>query len=206
MEKVSATLYELLAGNAKIDEAIYPTVVDHLHVLPSNQNLAAVEIELAEQVSRETYLKNIIDPLTQVYDYIVIDCPPSLGLLTLNSLVASDFVLIPVQCEYFALEGIHHLVSTLENVRLHYNPGLDILGIVLTMFDSRTSLNREVVDSARRFFKRLIFQTIIPRNIKLAEAPSHGIPIMSYQPHCMGAEAYFELSRFRSCQIKKILS
>ncbi|RAP28515.1 sporulation initiation inhibitor Soj [Candidatus Marinamargulisbacteria bacterium SCGC AG-343-D04] len=193
--QLAGGVYELLAGTAEIKDVLYPTSFDGLHILPSSQDLAAIEVELVNHVSRETCLKNYLDQLRPLYDVIVIDCPPSLGLLTLNGLVASDFVLIPVQCEYFALEGINHLVSTLEQVKMHLNPQLEILGIVLTMFDKRTALNREVVDSARRFFKRLMFQTIIPRNIKLTEAPSHGIPILVYNPACVGAEAYLELTK-----------
>ena len=194
-DKVGYDIYDAMTEKCAVKDCIYPTAFDGLHVLPSTQNLAALELELVDHVSRETYLKKLIEPLKQVYDFIIVDCPPSLGLLTLNGLVASDYVLIPVQCEYFALEGISHLVSTLESVRLHLNPGLEIAGILLTMFDRRTALNREVVDNARRFFKRLVFQTIVPRNIKLTEAPSHGIPILLYQPNCAGAEAYLDLTK-----------
>ena len=194
-EKVAADIYDALTEKRKLHECVYPTAFEGLHVLPSSQNLAALELELVDHVSRETYLKKLLEPLREVYDFIIIDCPPSLGLLTLNGLVASDYVLVPVQCEYFALEGISHLVTTLENVRLHLNPSLEIAGILLTMFDRRTALNREVVDNARRFFKRLVFQTIVPRNIKLTEAPSHGIPILLYQPNCAGSEAYSDLTK-----------
>ena len=194
-EKVGADIYDALTEKNRLHECVYPTAFDGLHVLPASQNLAALELELVDHVSRETYLKKLLAPLKDVYDFIIIDCPPSLGLLTLNGLVASDYVLVPVQCEYFALEGISHLVTTLENVRVHLNPSLEIAGILLTMFDKRTALNREVVDNARRFFKRLVFQTIVPRNIKLTEAPSHGIPILLYQPNCAGSEAYSDLTK-----------
>ena len=192
---IEGSLYDALNKGATIVESIYPSTIDSLHVLPATQDLAAMEVELVEYVSRETQLRDLIKPLHDIYDYIVIDCPPSLSLLTVNGLTASDYVVIPVQCEFFALEGLSHLVQTLESIRLHLNPNLEIAGILLTMFDSRTTLSREVVDSARRFFKKLVFQTIVPRNIRLTEAPSHGIPIMMYNPSCAGAEAYFELTQ-----------
>ena len=193
--QITISLYDILTNNAAIADGIYPSSFDNLHVLPSSQELAAMDIELVDYVSRETQLKTIITPLRDIYQFIVIDCPPSLSLLTVNGLAAADYALIPVQCEYFALEGLSHLVKTLESVRLHLNPDLQIAGILLTMFDKRTTLNREVVDSTRRFFKKLVFQTIVPRNIRLTEAPSHGIPILLYNPACPGAEAYSELTQ-----------
>ncbi len=193
--KIKTLLYDCLAKKADIKDCIYPSSVESLHLLPASQDLAAMEVELVDCVSRETQLKLLIEPLKEIYDFIVIDCPPSLSLLTVNGLTASDYVLIPVQCEFFALEGLSHLVQTLESIRLHLNPQLEIAGILLTMFDSRTTLSREVVDSARRFFKKLVFQTIVPRNVRLTEAPSHGIPILMYNPHCQGAEAYSELTQ-----------
>ena len=183
---VSTTVYDALAKNVNVQDCIYQSSFSSLHILPSSQDLAAMDVELVDYVSRETQLKTLLDPLKAVYDFIVIDCPPSLSLLTINALTASNYVLIPVQCEFFALEGLSHLVQTLESVRLHLNPDLEIAGILLTMFDSRTSLSREVVDSARRFFKKLVFQTIVPRNVRLTEAPSHGIPILMYNPTCTG--------------------
>ena len=146
-------------------------------------------------VSRETILKKRLMQLKDYYRYIIIDCPPSLSLLTLNALVASDKVLIPVQCEYFALEGIASLLETIEIVKDHYNPRLDIIGILMTMFDKRTSLNRQVVSNARSFFKELIFDTIIPRNVRLSEAPSHGLPVALYSWKSKGAQAYVELTK-----------
>lgn len=188
-------IYDLLCGTASFNECLYPTTFDSLHLLPASQDLAALEVELVNHVSRETVLKDTLSSLKNVYDFIIVDCPPSLSLLTLNGLVASDYVVVPVQCEYFALEGISHLVKTIESVKMHYNPNLEIAGILLTMFDRRTALNREVVESARKFFKRLVFHTIVPRNIKLSEAPSHGIPIVLYNSSCAGAEAYSELTQ-----------
>ena len=192
---LTAGIYDLLCGSAAFDECLYPTAFDSLHLLPASQDLAALEVELVNHVSRETLLKTALSNLSGHYDFIVIDCPPSLSLLTLNGLVASQYVVVPVQCEYFALEGIGHLVNTIESVKMHYNPDLEIAGIVLTMFDRRTALNREVVESARKFFKRLVFHTIVPRNIKLTEAPSHGIPIVLYNSTCAGADAYSELTQ-----------
>lgn len=195
LSAVSTNLNDLMAQQADLQACIYPTAFESLHVIPASQDLAGLEIELVDHVSRETTLKKALQPLETVYRYIIIDCPPSLSLLTLNGLVAATDVVIPVQCEYFALEGISHLVHTLERVRMHHNPELAVAGILLTMFDGRTALNREVVDSARRFFKKLVFQTIVPRNIKLSEAPSHGIPILLYQPQCAGALAYQDVTK-----------
>ncbi len=195
VSQVSSFIYDAISGKASAQDCVCPTVFEGLHVLPSSQDLAALEVELVDQVSRETMLKSVLNQLDSSYDYMVIDCPPSLSLLTLNGLVAANHVLIPLQCEYFALEGIGHLVKTMERVQMHLNPDLEIAGILLTMFDRRTALNREVVDSARRFFKKLVFQTIVPRNIKLTEAPSHGIPILLYNPQCAGAEAYKEFAQ-----------
>ena len=192
---IKKTVYESMV-NEKIDqESIIKTDVNFLEILPSDIDLVGAEVEMVDIEDRDFRMKKCIDKIKDEYDFIIIDCSPSLGIVTVNSLVASDSIIIPVQCEYFALEGISHLVKTLENVRLHFNPNLEIAGILLTMFDRRTALNREVVDSARRFFNRLVFQTIVPRNIKLTEAPSHGIPILLYQPKCSGAEAYSELTK-----------
>ena len=195
MTAVTHSVGDVLCGGIAAHNAVCPTVFDDLHVLPSTQELTVFESAFAAAERRQFVLKDALAPLLDVYEYVVIDCAPSLGLLTLNGLVAAEHVVIPVQCEYFALEGLSHLVNTLEEVRLHLNPGLEIAGILLTMFDRRTALNREVVQSAREFFKRLVFETVVPRNIKLTEAPSHGIPILLYQPNCMGAEAYMELTK-----------
>lgn len=192
-DAVERTVYDLLVGAAGLSEVLCPTPFDNLHILPSNTDLAGAEIELVEVPNRERVLENALLPLKNYYDMIVIDCPPSLGLLTLNALVAADRALVPVQCEYFALEGIAHLVETLTLVKESYNPELAILGIVLTMYDHRTSLNRQVVENTKRFFSDLVFDTIIPRNIRLSEAPSHGLPVTLYSPECKGADAYYKL-------------
>jgi chromosome partitioning protein len=195
LSKLKNSVYHALLGLLPIEEVVCPTILQGLHVLPARQELAGFEIEYSQNVSRETQLKTILEPLKSYYDYIIIDCAPSLGLLTLNGLVASEYVLIPLQCEYFALEGITYLVDTIEKIKLHINPDLDIIGIVLTMFDGRTGLNREVVASAKNFFRQLLFDTIVPRNIKLSEAPSHGIPIFMYNGASSGAIAYEELTK-----------
>ncbi len=192
---VTTHIYHLLLAQCSVKDVLYPTAFDRLHVIPSNRDLAGEEVELVDQVSRETRLKEGLAPLLPYYDYIVIDCPPALGLLTLNALVASSKTIIPVQCEYFALEGIANLVTTLRQVKQHLNPSLEIAGIVLTMFDRRTALNRQVVENARSFFKELVFDTIIPRNIRLSEAPSHGLPIGLYRYNSKGARAYELLTK-----------
>ena len=192
-EAVSVGVYEYLMEQAKIQEVLLPTPFENLHVLPSTQNLAGAEVELVDIVSRETCLKKQLDPLKEYYDYIVIDCPPSLGLLTVNALCASDRAIIPLQCEYFALEGIAGLVKTLTTIKDHFNPELEIGGIVLTMFDGRTTLNRQVVENAKSFFEGLMFETVIPRSIRLSESPSHGLPIAMYSPVSQGALAYKNL-------------
>ncbi len=193
-DEIHTSIYHLLVGSADLDQVLCPTSFERLHVLPSNRDLAGAEVELVAIDSRESQMRAILEPLKGYYDYIIIDCPPSLGLLTLNALVASDKALIPVQCEYFALEGIAGLVSTLTMIKNYHNPELEISGIILTMYDQRTTLNRQVVDNTRRFFKDLVFETVIPRNIRLSEAPSHGLPIALYSPDSVGAEAYYQLA------------
>lgn len=194
-DKIKGTVYDLILGGVSIKECLYPTAFDNLHIIPSSKDLAGAEVELVDSVSRETVLKLAIEPLKAYYDIILIDCPPSLGLLTLNALVASSGAIIPVQCEYFALEGIARLVETLTLVKNSFNEDLEISGIVLTMYDSRTALNRQVVENTRRFFKDLVFETIIPRNIRVTEAPSHGLPIALYSPDSKGAIAYYKLAQ-----------
>jgi len=171
------------------------TNITGLFAIPSDRNLAGAEVELVPMLARETRLRRIVQPLRDQYDYILIDCPPSLGLLTLNALVACDAVLIPLHCEYFALEGLADLVSTLKRVRSVLNPSLDIFGVVLTMYDERTNLGQQVSREVREFFKEKVFDTVIPRNIRLGEAPSHGMPVILYDVKSRGAEAYLSLAR-----------
>ncbi|MFC1753497.1 ParA family protein [Thermoproteota archaeon] len=193
--EITHNTYDLIIDKNATEKVLYPSPFDNLHVVPSKNDLAGAEVELVNIVSRETILKKRIEKYKKYYDYIIIDCPPSLGLLTLNALVACDCTIIPVQCEYFALEGIAKLVNTLDLVKENYNEKLEIAGIALTMYDKRTGLNRQVVDNARRFFKGVVFNTIIPRNIRITEAPSHGLPIMLYSPDSQGALAYYELTK-----------
>ncbi|MCX6537974.1 MAG: ParA family protein [Acidobacteria bacterium] len=184
-----------------VDEVTNPasfvlsTSITGLFAIPADRNLAGAEIELVSVLARESRLRRIVQPLRQQYDYILIDCPPSLGLLTLNALVACDAVLIPLHCEYFALEGLADLVSTLKRVRAVLNPALDIEGVVLTMYDDRTNLGQQVSRDVREFFKEKVFHTVIPRNVRLGEAPSHGMPVILYDVKSRGAEAYVSLAR-----------
>lgn len=193
-ECIEHSIYDLLRDEKQLEKVLYPSVFENLHVMPATRELAGAEVELVNEVSRETRLRDRLDLVRNFYDFVIIDCAPSLGLLTLNALVASHRAIIPVQCEYFALEGIASLVQTLTQVKEHLNPELEIAGIVLTMFDRRTSLNRQVVDNTRRFFRELVFETIVPRNIRLTEAPSHGIPISLYDSGSTGALAYKSLA------------
>ena len=174
---------------------IISTTIDRLHLIPAERNLTGAEIEMVTLSGREERLRALVDPLRDRYDYIFIDCPPSLGLLTLNALVAADAVLIPLHCEYFALEGLADLVGTMRRVRAALNPGLDIDGVLLTMFDERTNLGQQVASDVRNFFKEKVFRTVIPRNVRLGEAPSHGMPVILYDAKSRGAEAYRALAR-----------
>ena len=193
--KDKPTIYELLAEQATPAQTIRHTIVPNMDAIPASIDLAAVAVELADQDDREFYLKNAIAPLRDLYDYILIDCPPSLGILTINGLVASDAVLIPMQCEYFALEGLSLLINTIKKVQKTLNPDLRVGGIFFTMFDTRTRLAHAVVKQVRNYFKDEVFNTIIPRNVRLSEAPSHGKPISLYDPTCLGAQTYERLSQ-----------
>ena len=190
------TIYDALTGSpGDADSFILPTAVDNLFVIPADRNLTGAEIELVALPEREMRLRRLLEPLRARFDRIFIDCPPSLGLLTLNALVAADAVLIPLHCEYFALEGLADLVSTLRRVRASLNPALDIDGVLLTMHDERTNLGQQVARDVREFFQEKVFRTVIPRNIRLGEAPSHGKPVMLYDAKSRGAEAYVNLAR-----------
>lgn len=187
--------YTLLISSQSAQDCIIKTNIKHLDLIPSSKNLAGAEIELASIENREKKLKDKIKEIKNNYDYIIIDCPPSLGLLTLNALVASNKVIIPVQCEYYALEGLGNLIGTLKLVKKKLNPQLEIAGILMTMFDGRTMLNNQVVVDAKNYFGNKVFKTVIPRNIRLSEAPSHGLPIMKYEPNSKGAQAYKHLAK-----------
>lgn len=198
-DQVGQTIYDLLCHDASLEDCLYPTPFENLHLLPATKDLAGAEVEMVQIVSRETLLKKVLAPLRDYYDFILIDCPPSLGLLTLNALVSADRAIIPVQCEYYALEGVAGLVNTLKLVQESYNPDLQIAGIVMTMYDQRTMLNRQVVHNTKSFFKDMVFETIIPRNIRLSEAPSHGLPISLYAADSKGAQAYSSLAKEVMC-------
>lgn len=188
-------IYDVIINGVSIDAVTYETELENLKVVPATIQLAGAEIELVSAISRENKLKKAIKNLNEEYDYIIIDCPPSLGLLTLNALTAADSLLIPIQCEYYALEGLGQLMNTYELVRKHLNPDLEIEGVLLTMFDARTNLAIQVVDEVKTHFKGKVFATIIPRNVRLSEAPSHGKPVSLYDPKSRGAEVYHELAR-----------
>ena len=188
------TIYDLVDGECSLEDVVLPTVIEGLDIIPSNVDLAAAEISLVSMPQREKILKNILDPLKEVYDFIMIDCQPSLGLLTVNALTASDSVIIPMQCEFYALDGLTQLMNTIRLVKFHLNPGLDVEGVVRTMKDNRSNLINQVSQEILKFFKNKVFSTYIPRNIRLAEAPSHGLPIVLYDPYSKGAEAYLSLA------------
>ena len=188
------TIYDLVDGECSLEEVVLPTVIDGLDIIPSTVDLAAAEISLVSMPQREKILKNILEPLKEVYDFIMIDCQPSLGLLTVNALTATDSVIIPMQCEFYPLDGITQLMNTIRLVKFHLNPSLDVEGVVRTMKDNRSNLNNEVSQEILKFFKSKVFSTYIPRNIRLAEAPSHGLPIILYDPASKGAEAYLSLA------------
>lgn len=189
------SLYDVLLSDTSPEEAVVKTAIRKLHLLPASIDLAGAEIEIAPLAERESLLKRKIEPLREQYDYIIIDCPPSLGLMTLNALVASDSIIIPIQAEFYALEGLSQLVKTVQVVSRRMNPRLHILGILLTMFDGRTNLSLQVAEEVKKYFGSKVFRTVIPRTVKLSEAPSFGEPVLTYAPKSKGAEAYKKLSR-----------
>lgn len=188
-------LYDVLLDDVSIEEAVVKTDIKKLSILPASIDLAGAEIEMVSMEKREFLMKRKLDQVCDKYDFILIDCPPSLGLMTLNALVASQEILIPIQAEFYALEGLSQLVKTLQVVTRKLNPGLSILGILLTMFDGRTNLSLQVADEVKKYFGNKVFRTVIPRSVKLSEAPSFGEPILTYAPKSKGAEAYKKLCR-----------
>ena len=184
------TVYELMLGEASIDDCIYKSVMDDLDVIPSNVNLAGAEIDLIDIDDREYILKKIVNSLKEKYDFILLDCPPSLSMLTVNAMTAANTVLVPIQCEYYALEGLSQLIRTINLVKQKLNPELEIEGVVFTMYDARTNLSLQVVENVKANLKQTVYKTIIPRNIRLAEAPSHGLPINLYDSKSAGTESY----------------
>ena len=192
---VQNCVYNVLINDLPIQQAIIPDVYEGLDVLPATINLAGAEVELVTEMARENRLKDALGKLRGKYDYIFIDCPPSLGLLTVNALVAADKLLIPIQCEFYALEGVTKLLDSMKRVKNRLNPSLDIFGVLLTMYDARTTLSKQVAEEVRSYFGRLVFNTMIPRTVKLSEAPSFGLPITQYDTNGKGAQTYIELSR-----------
>lgn len=188
------SLYQVISQNEDIKNAIYQTKIKNLDIIPTNIDLAGVEVELVHMQSREYVLKRIIDDIKTSYDYITIDCPPSLSLLTINAMTASDAIIIPIQCEFFALEGLSQLMNTIRLVKKKLNPELKIDGVVLTMRDSRSNLGKQVAEEIEKFFSSTLFKTTIPRNVRLAEAPSYGEPIYLYDKTCVGSKAYKQLT------------
>lgn len=188
------TIYELILGECAIQDCIIKDVIQNVSILPSNVNLAAAEIELIGVDKKEYILKNEVDYIRDQYDYIMIDCPPSLSMLTINAMTTADTVLVPIQCEYYALEGLSQLIHTINLVKERLNPDLDMEGVVFTMYDSRTNLSTQVVENVKQNLKQRVYDTVIPRNIRLAEAPSYGMPIQMYDPKSAGAEAYMALA------------
>ncbi len=189
------TTYDVIMGERSIAESIMQTQIEHLSLLPAHRDMVGAEVELVTVLGREFRLTQALKPVRDQFDVIVIDCPPSLGLLTVNGLSAADAVLIPLQCEYYALEGLSALLDTIELIRARLNPALAIDGILLTMFDTRNSLSHQVSDEVRRHFPDRVFRTVIPRNVRLSESPSHGIPAALYDPASKGAQAYIDLAR-----------
>ena len=194
-KNITKSIYEVLINDEDIINALIDTPVENLKICPSNIQLVGAEVELVSVISRETRMKVSIADIRDKFDFILIDCPPSLGLLTLNALTAADTILVPIQCEYYALEGLSQLMNTVKLVQRHLNPLLDVEGVVLTMFDARTNLSIQVVDDVKKYFKNKVYRTVIPRNVRLSEAPSFGLPIILYDAKSKGAECYLELAQ-----------
>jgi len=194
-KNVGKSIYDVIINDESIESTLMKTMIDNLYICPSNIQLVGAEVELVSVISRETRMKAAIEDIRDKYDFIIIDCPPSLGLLTLNALTAADTILVPIQCEYYALEGLSQLMNTVKLVQRHLNPSLDVEGVVLTMFDARTNLSIQVVEDVKRYFRNKVYRTIIPRNVRLSEAPSFGLPIILYDPKSKGAECYLDLAQ-----------
>ena len=186
--------YDVIINGVPIEETLVDTKIDTLKLSPSNIQLAGAEVELVSVISRETRLKFALESVKDKFDYIIIDCPPSLGLITLNALTAANTILVPIQCEYYALEGLSQLMNTVSIIQKHLNPALKVEGVVLTMFDARTNLSIQVVDEVKKYFGNKVYRTIIPRNVRLSEAPSYGLPIILYDSKSKGAECYMDLA------------
>lgn len=193
--RIDRCIYDVLLNDVPIEDVIIPDVSEGLDLAPATINLAGAEVELVSEIARENRLKDAVGSLRGRYDYIFIDCPPSLGLLTVNALVAADKLLIPIQCEFYALEGVTKLLDSMKRVKTRLNPTLDIFGVLLTMYDGRTTLSKQVAEEVRSYFGRVVFESLIPRTVKLSEAPSFGIPITQYDPSGKGAQSYIALAK-----------
>ena len=194
-DELEVDVYDVLLNDEPIENAIVPTCVKQVFAVPATIQLAGAEVELVNLENREHTLKNVLEPVCEHFDYVLIDCPPSLGLLTLNALVAADELLIPIQCEFYALEGVTKLLESMRMVKSRLNPDLEIFGVLLTMYDSRTTLSKQVAEEVNKYFGKKVFKTIIPRNVKLSEAPSHGLPVIQYARMSKGAIAYLKLAK-----------
>lgn len=194
-KEIELSVYDVLIDETKIEEAILKTNIKNLDVCPSNIDLAGAEVELVSMMSREQRLKEKLEDVKNSFDYIIIDCPPSLGLITLNAFTASNSVLIPVQCEYYALEGLGQLINTINLVKKHLNKNLEVEGALLTMYDARTNLSNQVVKEVKKYFGDKVYKTVIPRNVRLSEAPSYGMPITEYDPRSKGAKSYEKFTK-----------
>lgn len=195
IKEVDCSLYECIINNADVRDAIYTTDIEGMDIVPSHINLVGAEIEMLQIDNREQVLERLLAPIKNDYDYILIDCSPSLGLITVNALTAADSVIIPVQCEYFALEGISKLLNTIKIIKSKLNPNLEIEGFLLTMYDSRLRLARQIYDEVKRHFQELVFKTVIQRNVKLSESPSHGLPVILYDAESTGAKNHLALAK-----------
>lgn len=193
-KKIFKSTYDVIINDAEIEDTLVNTPIEKLKLCPSNIQLAGAEVELVSIISRENRLKNSLEVIKNKFDFVIIDCPPSLGLLTLNSLTAANTILVPIQCEYYALEGLSQLMETVKLVQKHLNKELDVEGVVLTMFDARTNLSIQVVEEVKKHFRNKVYRTIIPRNVRLSEAPSYGLPIILYDPKSKGSECYLDLA------------
>ncbi len=196
IEKTTLTCssYDLLINKVKARDAVMPTMIDTLDIIPANIDLVGAEIEMVSTMAREYILKAALEDIKDDYDFIFMDCPPSLGLITLNALTAADKILVPIQCEYYALEGLSQLINTIKLVKTNLNPSLEVEGVVLTMYDGRTNLSVQVVDEVKKYFKDKVYKTIIPRNVRLGEAPSFGLPVIRYDAKCYGTKCYNDLA------------
>ena len=193
-DNVDYTVYDLLIGEATIDQVLQKEAIENLDVIPANIDLSGAEIELLDTENKEYILRDEVLKIRSNYDYVIIDCPPSLSMLTINSMTTADTVLVPIQCEYYALEGLGQLMSTIDLVQRHLNKDLDVEGVVLTMYDARTNLSMQVIEEVKKYFRDKVYQSVIPRNVKLSEAPSFGLPIALYDKNSKGAKAYSDLA------------